>query len=134
MARQLQMTYDVRDGYQALSVRGEVDIATAPELLEEAGALLSRGATNILLDLTGVSFIDSSGLSALLSLRSLCERDGRQLTLTHGQPQVERLFEITGMLEQLTFVRPLPAGGARGALAPPASDGPTRRDQPDRNG
>src|SRR4051794_12471453 len=80
-----------------ISVCGEVDMATVAELraaLDEHG----RRHRRLELDLTEVAFMDSTGLSVLLSAHADAERDGRGFTL---RPQlshtVRRLFEVTGV-------------------------------------
>ena len=78
-----------------IAVRGEVHLTTAPELREHIDATISRGATAIVIDLTDVQFVDSTGLSVFLAaLRMLRPKDGA-LALVVTNPTVLRLFEIT---------------------------------------
>jgi anti-sigma B factor antagonist len=86
---------DVDDRTRILSATGEVHVSTAPELAEQLNAALSAGRTRIVLDFSGVEFIDSTGLSVLLNaLRRLGRVDGA-LSLVCTNPTVLRLFEIT---------------------------------------
>jgi anti-sigma B factor antagonist len=86
---------DVDDRTRVLSATGEVHVSTAPELAEQLNAALAEGRTRIVLDFTGVEFIDSTGLSVLLNaLRRLGRVDGA-LSLVCTNPTVLRLFEIT---------------------------------------
>jgi len=86
---------DVDDRTRILSATGEVHVSTAPELSEQLNAALGAGRTRIVLDFTGVEFIDSTGLSVLLNaLRRLGRIDGA-LSLVCTNPTVLRLFEIT---------------------------------------
>ena len=78
-----------------ITVAGEIHATTAPEFSERLNAAIADGKTGVILDLTGVEFIDSTGLSVLLSgLRSVTLRGGR-LALAVSNPTVLRLFEIT---------------------------------------
>jgi anti-anti-sigma factor len=66
--------------------------------------LCAEGARNIALDIARLSFIDSAGLQAILSARSVCRDHGVGFTLTPPQGAVRRVFEITGMMDALPFV------------------------------
>jgi anti-anti-sigma factor len=58
------------------------------------------------LDLRGVSFIDSTGLRLALDLDAAARGDGFRVELIPGPPQVQRIFDLTGALDQLPFVMP----------------------------
>jgi anti-sigma B factor antagonist len=80
-----------------LTVRGEVDLASAPKLAAAITELMDRGYTNVAVDLGSVEFIDSSGLGVLVgSLRRLRE-DGGDLVLRAASPAVTRILELTGL-------------------------------------
>jgi stage II sporulation protein AA (anti-sigma F factor antagonist) len=85
------------DGHElSLTLVGEVDPHTAPRVEGEIRAgLLSPSVEQLLIDLAGVTFMDSSGLRVLISAhRSMRERGGR-LVLRSPSPTVSRLLEIT---------------------------------------
>lgn len=94
-----------RDG-EAVVVRvsGEVDLATAPLLDEQLHDLEESAATCLILDLGGVEFMDSTGLNSIIRAVRNADSNGHQLAFRPGSPQVQRLFELTGVLESLTFV------------------------------
>jgi anti-sigma B factor antagonist len=80
-----------------LTVRGEVDLASAPKLAAAMTELMDRGYTRVAIDLGSVEFIDSSGLGVLVgSLRRLRE-DGGDLVLRAASPAVTRILELTGL-------------------------------------
>jgi anti-anti-sigma factor len=85
---------------------GELDLATAPQLEAMTEQLCSNGARELVLDLREVAFIDSTGLRAILRAREHCEGHRCELFLTPGQPAVQRLFELTGVLDRLPFLEP----------------------------
>lgn len=78
-----------------VAVAGEIHVSTAPEFSARLTDVIGRGKTALILDLTEVEFIDSTGLSVLLNgLRSISRADGR-MVLVCSNPTVLRLFEIT---------------------------------------
>jgi anti-sigma B factor antagonist len=78
---------------------GELDIATVP-LLEAAFDEVERdGVHRIILDLSGVTFIDSTGIQLLLRMNERCD-ESRRLEII-SSPAVERLLEITGLRGEL---------------------------------
>jgi anti-anti-sigma factor len=85
-----------------LALQGEVDLAGAPALARELlDAEVSGG--RIIVDLGRVQFIDCSGLRTLLEATSRCNRNGCQLSLLRDPRQVQRIFEMTGMLDRFVF-------------------------------
>jgi anti-anti-sigma factor len=91
-----------RGGPLVLVVEGELDITTSHLLDEALAQALGTDASEIVVDLLAVSFIDSTGLHVLI--RHAEESHGR-LRLTKGSPQAQRLFELSGALDYLPFVR-----------------------------
>jgi anti-sigma B factor antagonist len=86
-----------------LVLTGELDLASAQELEGMVAQACADGAREIVLDLSRLRFIDSSGLKAILTARSLCATSGCELYLTPGQEPVQRLFEITRVIDRLQF-------------------------------
>lgn len=82
-----------------VAVHGELDIATASELERELRARLGRG--DVVLDLQAVSFMDSSGLRALLVASREAREAGRRLLVQPGKGQVLRVIEIAQVSEHL---------------------------------
>jgi anti-anti-sigma factor len=97
------------DGGTVLTLAGELDIASAPALeraLDEFGASLPR---RLVIDLRQVTFMDSTGLRALLLARQRAADGDHELLLRPGPRQVQRVFELSGTLERFSFRDP-PAG------------------------
>jgi anti-anti-sigma factor len=90
------------DGSRAtLRPRGEVDIATAPAIEQQARALWNDGAEQLLLDLGDVSFFDSSGLRLLFRLEAEAELDRRRaVALGPCSPAVLRVLALTGLTDR----------------------------------
>jgi anti-sigma B factor antagonist len=86
-----------RNGFAILAVKGEVDVYTAPRLRERIVELVSQGKHQIVVDLEGVDFLDSTGLGVLVGgLKRLRSHDG-DLSLVCTQPRILKVFEITGL-------------------------------------
>lgn len=92
-----------RPGVKRVLLSGELDIATAPQL-NDVLAAAARGSAAVILDLTELKFMDSTGLHAILSAHMRLEEANCQLALIPGCHQVQRIFEITGAAEHLEFV------------------------------
>lgn len=86
----------------ALSVEGRIDTTTAPQLEAELKKELG-GVTELQLDFSGVEYISSAGLRALLSAQKVMNRQGR-MTLSHVTEAVMEIFEVTGFSDILTIV------------------------------
>jgi anti-sigma B factor antagonist len=84
-------------GRGLVSLRGEVDIYTAPRLKELLAELLDAGVTGVVVDLTQVTFIDSTALGVLIGgVRRLHETEGRMALVVATRP-VERVLTLTGL-------------------------------------
>ena len=79
-------------------------MATAPALQGELAALRDAGFDRIILDLSALEFIDSTGLRLVLTLDAEARRDGFTLSLVRGSAAVQRVFELTGTAGALPFV------------------------------
>jgi anti-anti-sigma factor len=91
------------DGSCVVSVVGEMDLAVVAEFLARALECLDR-ADALTLDLGGVSFIDSSGLGALVRVRKEAGNRGKTLTLVNVSASTHRLLEITGLQDAFDIV------------------------------
>jgi anti-sigma B factor antagonist len=107
---QLELQDVVSSGEHRLVLRGELDIASCPQLVAAVLRICSAGARVLVLDLSGVTFMGSTGLSAILSARGLCAKQGCELVLIPGPAQVQRLFELAGVLDRLPFGTPTATG------------------------
>ena len=83
---------------------GELDIAAVPTLEAEVEAIRSAGHRHVIIDLSGLDFIDSTGLRSLLECEAEARQDGFALSLVPGPDAVQRIFELTGTRTQLPFV------------------------------
>ena len=84
-------------GCAELTISGEVDMAEADELLQVATAALSDGVCDLVLDLSEVTFIDSTGLGTLVAIRNATIDRAVTLHLRGTTPPVRRLMKITNL-------------------------------------
>jgi anti-sigma B factor antagonist len=106
------------DGYELLAVEGELDIATAPRMisaLNEAFADLERP---LVVDLSSVGFLDSTGLALLINAYRRVKRCGQGFAIVCPGGPISRVFEVADMVESL-HVCP-DRDSARRAAAQPA--------------
>lgn len=82
-----------------IALRGELDIDAAPRVRAEFAAALDGGATAVMVDLRNVTFLDSSGLSALVECGQILARRGGSLYLEGASGAVRQVLEITALLD-----------------------------------
>jgi anti-sigma B factor antagonist len=79
----------------AITLNGDVDLYTAPELKSELHRLIEAGASRIVIDMTSATFIDSTTLGVLLGALKRFRPTGGELVLVCSDPNIRRVFEIT---------------------------------------
>ncbi len=92
------------EGVVRVVAAGELDLATAPALERALHRAHARGRL-IVLDLRGVSFCGSTGLHLIVRANHQARGEGRRLVIVRGPEQVQRLFALTGVEEQLEIVQ-----------------------------
>ncbi len=85
-------------------VAGEIDIATAPTLRQRLDAVIGRSPANLVVDLLGVSFIDSTGLGALIGAAKQVQAYRGAMRVVVTEPRMLKLFEIAGISELFPIV------------------------------
>jgi anti-sigma B factor antagonist len=94
-------TTDADDRTQIVTVEGDLDLATADSLYQRGRAAIGRHARLLLLDLTGVSFCDSSGLSAFVRIANEADAAGCRYGLVAPAPIVVKVLRLTGLDQRL---------------------------------
>ncbi|MEN3307284.1 MAG: anti-sigma factor antagonist [Micromonosporaceae bacterium] len=90
------------DGTVVIAACGEIDMGTAPRLRDAlTAALAGDSVRRVLLDMSGVTFLDSSGIAALIDAHHAAARGDRTVRLSNTCPFVTRVLEITGLAETL---------------------------------
>src|SRR5215204_7203927 len=85
------------DGVARVSPDGELDMSTTPKLEEQLRAARESGARSVAVDLRGLTFMDSTGLTLLTRWNLEARRDGFDFALVAGDGRVQRLFDLTGL-------------------------------------
>jgi anti-sigma B factor antagonist len=100
------LTVEVRQepGHLLVTVAGEVDIATVPQLQERLAAPAASGRP-LIVDLDRVTFIDAAGLGVLARAASRAAAHGASLHVVCARHQVRRLFTITGLDREIPLAR-----------------------------
>ncbi|TMK66746.1 MAG: STAS domain-containing protein [Actinobacteria bacterium] len=100
-------------GFEAEVVRialsGDLDVSTAPSVEERLVELEDGGAERVILDLRGLGFIDSTGLSLLINADRRARRAGRRVTIVSGTGAPRRILETTGLKGRLDIVEDEPS-------------------------
>jgi anti-sigma B factor antagonist len=104
MPEQLGLDVDsTKSRHTVVTVTGEIDLSTAPQLRDQLLELANDGNNQVIVDLEGVEFIDSTGLGVLVaSLNRMRKNDG-DLALVCSQARILRVFEITGLTKVFTI-------------------------------
>lgn len=80
-----------------IALQGEIDVYTSPRLRQELTEVVDAGCLNLVLDLEGVEFIDSSGLGVLVSALRRVKEQGGTLRLVCTKESILKIFRITGL-------------------------------------
>lgn len=95
-----------RDGVRTLRMSGELDMAAVPTLEATVRRVCEHEQTRaITLDLSGLGFIDSTGLAAIVLVSSICAKRGFAFELVPGSRSVQEPFEAAGLIDALPFRR-----------------------------
>jgi anti-sigma B factor antagonist len=95
---------EARENVLYLRPYGDLDMSTAPVLEQALRDGIERGEHSIVVDLRGLNFMDSTGLTLVSRFNNESRRDGFNLALIAGEQRVMRLFSLTGLAEYFTFV------------------------------
>lgn len=109
-----QFHIDERSGTSPLviAVQGEIDVATAPQLRESLHRVIADGESTVVLDLLGVTFLDSTALGVMVGALKRCRELGGELHVVIADPRILKIFEITGLTNVFRIADSLQAAGA----------------------
>jgi anti-sigma B factor antagonist len=96
----LRTTVHVVGAGVSVVLEGELDLATSRRIHDELEQVLARHPAAITLDLAGVTFIDSTGVTLLNTARERAREAGVRFTLAAPSPQVQRVLEMTALWEK----------------------------------
>ncbi len=101
------------DGGIIVAISGEVDVCTEGPLQQALLRIIRERGARLMLDLSGVSFLDCAGLRAFLAIGRLAELRGGFLRLIAASAAVRRIIELTGAQEALAMERSTTARSAQ---------------------
>jgi len=93
-----------QDGAVHLALIGELDLSTVEKVEEELRKAEDGGAETVVLDLSSLSFLDSTGLRTIVTADQRARKSGRRLAIVKGPGTVHRVFTITRLDERLDMV------------------------------
>ncbi len=94
-ARTVKVETRTVQGTPVIQVRGVVDLSTSPQLRDALLEHARRTSGAVLIDLSQVPYMDSSGVGTMVYLKRAADRAGREVVLLGLQPRVRSVFEIT---------------------------------------
>jgi anti-sigma B factor antagonist len=94
------------NGYQIVSVTGELDIATAEQAYSYISEIIDGRLAPVTVDLSGLTFCDASGLGVLARAARYARQKGRQLMLASARPSLLKIMRITGLDGAFPELRP----------------------------
>jgi anti-sigma B factor antagonist len=104
-------TVDLGERVFSVRVVGEVDLSTAPDLKEALAEVIEGGGLGVLVDLSEVTFIDSTTLGVLMGAVKRLRPRGGEVAIACHDPNIRRIFEIT-LLDRIFAIFDTPAEGA----------------------
>ena len=105
------MDSEHRDGLVHIALRGELDLSSAAKLQEELRRVEAESPPVLVLDLTKLVFLDSTGLRCLVTADERAKEGGRRVVIVRGPDPVQRVFSITRLEERLEMVDDVSALG-----------------------
>lgn len=104
---QFDVSVSSQDGAHTLALRGELDIATADQLTDALGTVSPGAGEQLVIDLTEVGFMDSTGLRVLIASNNEAREAGYELVIVTGESPAKRVLELTRMDEHMRVVATL---------------------------
>ena len=95
----LQVIVSNVDSHHEVRLLGELDMSTAPRLKDELSRLAADGATTVTVDLSDLAFIDSTGLTVLITGLKRFRQEGGDMMLRSPTPATRKVLEITGLTD-----------------------------------
>jgi len=112
MEQEFRIEERVEKGVPVISVIGEIDVATAPQLRECLHGVIAQGQATVILNLLSVTFLDSTALGVLVGALKRCREHGGELHIVVTDARIRKIFEITGLDKIFRIVETLSQVGA----------------------
>jgi anti-anti-sigma factor len=100
----LEIETQDRDGLVHVALRGELDLSTVGKVQDELKRVEEGSPRTVVLDLSKLTFLDSTGLRCLVTADERARTEGRRVVLVRGPDPVQRVFAITRLEDRLEMV------------------------------
>ncbi|MFJ5859920.1 STAS domain-containing protein [Pseudarthrobacter sp. NPDC092439] len=104
----MEFSHEVKDSYAEVTASGRLNMVSAPKLREYVADVIEGGANRVVVNLERTSFMDSSGLGALIGCLKAARQAGGDLRIAALQPQVQMVLQLTS-LDRVLKAYPTPA-------------------------
>ena len=101
--RRLVATVSTQGTTTTIALQGEWDLAERLSMLQTIEEVLASSPETVVLDLSGLSFIDSSGVHGIVGLQRRSEQQGFRLVIIPGARAIQRPFDVLGLTDSLPF-------------------------------
>jgi anti-sigma B factor antagonist len=100
----LDVRTEDRDGLVHLALVGELDLSTVAKVQEELRRVEASSPATVVVDLSKLTFLDSTGLRCIVTADERAREAGRRMVIVRGPDAVQRVFAITRLEERLEMV------------------------------
>ena len=107
----LDLETEDRDGLVHMALAGELDLSSVPKVQEELRRIEAGSPATVVLDLSKLTFLDSTGLRCIVTADERARAEGRRIVIVRGPDAVQRVFAITRLEERLEIVDDAAAAG-----------------------
>jgi anti-sigma B factor antagonist len=107
----LDVRTEGRDGLVHMALVGELDLSSVAKVQEELRRIEAGSPATLVVDLSKLSFLDSTGLRCIVTADERAREDGRRIVIVRGPDAVQRVFAITRLEERLEMVDDAGAAG-----------------------
>ena len=101
----MAVKFETKNGLTVCHIDGEVDINSSPDIKKSFDKLISKKTPKVVINLSKVAYVDSSGLATLVEILKNMRTYGGRMRLANLSPKIKSLFEIT-KLEKLFDIQP----------------------------
>ena len=100
----LDVSTEDRDGLVHVALVGELDLSTVAKVQEELRRIEANSPATVVVDLSKLTFLDSTGLRCIVTADERARDDGRRVVIVRGPDAVQRVFAITRLDDRLEMV------------------------------
>ena len=107
----LDVTTEDRNGLVHMALVGELDLSSVAKVQEELRRIEADAPATLVVDLSKLTFLDSTGLRCIVTADERARNEGRKIVIVRGPDAVQRVFAITRLEERLEIVDDAPPAG-----------------------